>query len=286
MNNQIEKQKSQNSLNLSKKQNELIGTWIENEIELELAQTFSYKKIGQFDKQDMTELVELMAKWKVLLGAVNEATSAELILICQFIYDNFKKFTLEDIKMAMNWAISGKINMSFVSTKSISALYVSKALQLYEEEKKNIINKIALNKANYERKESISNNSNATPEDKANIFKELIIDVYKNYKQKNNFQDFKDFVYYWIKNNKIFIPSKTIIQEAMIYGETKNRELKELEKEDKRKVFSVIKYFESQDDEYRKKKFARQYIVIQFFNKINNLEELLSYIKIQQFKNK
>ena len=234
----------------------------------------------------MTELVELMAKWKVLLGAVNEATSAELILICQFIYDNFKKFTLEDIKMAMNWAISGKINMSFVSTKSISALYVSKALQLYEEEKKNIINKIALNKANYERKESISNNSNATPEDKANIFKELIIDVYKNYKQKNNFQDFKDFVYDWIKNNKIFIPSKTIIQEAMIYGETKNRELKELEKEDKRKVFSVIKYFESQDDEYRKKKFARQYIVIQFFNKINNLEELLSYIKIQQFKNK
>jgi hypothetical protein len=286
MNNQIEKQKSQNSLNLSKKQNELIGTWIENETELELAQTFSYKKIGQFDKQDMTELVELMAKWKVLLGAVNEATSAELILICQFIYDNFKRFTLEDIKIAMNWAISGKIDMSFVSTKTISALYVSKALQLYEEEKKNIINKIALEKSNYERKESISKGANASVEDKANIFKELLIDVYKNYKQENKFQDFKDFVYLWLKNNKIFIPSKKLIQDAMIYGETKNRELKQLEKEDKRKVFSVIKYFESQDEEYRKKKFARQYIVMQFLDKINNLQELLSYIKIEQFKNK
>lgn len=234
----------------------------------------------------MTELVELMAKWKVLLGAVNEATSAELILICQFIYDNFKRFTLEDIKIAMNWAISGKIDMSFVSTKTISALYVSKALQLYEEEKKNIINKIALEKSNHERKESISKGSDASLEDKANIFKELLIDVYKNYKQENKFQDFKDFVYSWLKNNKIFIPSKKLIQDAMIYGETKNRELRQLEKEDKRKVFSVIKYFESQDEEYRKKKFARQYIVMQFLDKINSLQELLSYIKIEQFKNK
>lgn len=234
----------------------------------------------------MTELVELMAKWKVLLGAANEATSAELILICQFIYDNFKKFTLEDIKIAMNWAISGKIDMSFVSTKTISALYVSKALQFYEEEKKNVINKIAADKASYERKQSIQTESKATPEEKANIFKDLLIDVYKNYKQHNKFQDFKDFVYSWLKNNKIFIPSKKLIQDAMIFGETKNRELKQLEKEDKSKVFSVIKYFESQDDEYRKKKFARQYIVTQFFDNIKNLQELLSYIKIEQFKTK
>jgi len=260
------KQKLQNSLNLSNKQNELIGSWIENETELELVQTFSTKRIGHFTKEDMAQLVELMAKWKVLLGAANEATSAELVLICQFIYDNFKKFTLEDIKIAMNWAISGKIDMSFVSTKTISALYVSKALQLYEDEKKLIINKIAAEKAAFERKESINNATPATPQEKANIFKSLLIDVYINYKENGKFFDFKDFVYNWMKNNKIFIPSKKDINDAMIYGETKNREYKQLEQKDKKEFLNATKYFESQDDEYKKKKFARQYIVTQFFD--------------------
>ena len=268
----------------SNKQNELIGNWIENETELQLVKTFSNKKIGHYDKQDMAKLVELMAKWKVLLGAANEATSAELILICQFLYDNFKKFTLEDIEIAMNWAISGKIDMSFVSTKTISALYVSKALQLYEEEKKNIINKIASEKASYERKESINNNVEATPQQKAEIFKELLINTYVDYKEKEYFHDFKDFIYNWLKDNKIFVPTKSLINEAMIYGETKTREFKELEKENKKQVFTITKYFESQDDSYRKKKFARQFIVMQFFNKVNNLKELINYIKLEQFK--
>jgi hypothetical protein len=285
MNNQIVKQKLQNSLNLSNKQNELIGSWIENETELELVKTFSTKRIGHFTKEDMAQLVELMAKWKVLLGAANEATSAELVLICQFIYDNFKKFTLEDIKIAMNWAISGKIDMSFVSTKTISALYVSKALQLYEDEKKLIINKIAAEKAAFERKESINNATPETPQEKANIFKSILIDVYINYKENGKFFDFKDFVYNWMKNNKIFIPSKKDVNDAMIYGEIKNREYKQLEQKDKKEFLNATKYFESQDDEYKKKKFARQYIVTQFFDKLNNLQELLSYIKLEQFKN-
>ena len=233
----------------------------------------------------MAQLVELMAKWKVLLGAANEATSAELILICQFIYDNFKKFTLEDIKIAMNWAISGKIDMSFVSTKTISALYVSKALQLYEDEKKLIINKIAAQKAAFERKESINNATPATTEEKANIFKSILIDVYIKYKENGKFFDFKDFVYNWMKNNKIFVPSKKDVNDAMIYGETKTRQYKQLEQKDKKEFLNATKYFESQDDEYKKKKFAREYIVIQFFDKLNNLQELLSYIKLEQFKN-
>lgn len=270
----------------SNKQNELIGNWIENETELQLVKTFSNKRIGHFNKEDMAKLVELMAKWKVLLGAANEATSSELILICQFLYDNFKKFTLEDIEIAMNWAISGKIDMSFVSTKTISALYVSKALQLYEEEKKNIINKIAQEKASYERKESIRNNKQVSEEEKANIFKELLINTYLDYKEKNFFLDFKDFIYNWLKNNKIFIPTKNLVNEAMIYGEEKTREYKKLEKEDKQQVYSVTKFFEAQDDAFRKKKFARQFIVMQFFNKIKNVSELISYIKLEHFKTK
>ena len=61
---------------------------------------------------------------------------------------------------------------------------------------------------------------------------------------------------------------------------------KELEKEDKKQVYSVTKFFEAQDDAFRKKKFARQFIVMQFFNKIKNVQELISYIKLEHIKTK
>ena len=91
-----------------KKQNVLIGDWIRNDTEIAVAQTFSEKRIGSFDREDMAKLVEVMAKWRVLLGVNNDSSETELIVICQFVYDNFKKFTLMDIKLAMNWAVSGK----------------------------------------------------------------------------------------------------------------------------------------------------------------------------------
>lgn len=274
----------QNSLSQLNKQNELIGNWIKTETELELVKTLSHKKIAHFTKEDMASLVEVMAKWKVLLGATNEATSEELILICQFIYDNFKKFTLEDIKIAMNWSISGKIDMSFVSTKTISALYVSKALQLYENEKKNVINKIAEEKLLYERKKSRDEVIIATPEEKANTFKTILIDVYSDYKNNGNFFDFGDFVYNWIKENKILIPTKQQVIDAMIYGEQKLREYKYSENKEQTKIIS--KFLESQSDESKKKKFAREYIITKFFIQIKDITHLLSYLKLEQFKNK
>jgi hypothetical protein len=86
-----------------------------------------------------------------------------------------------------------------------------------------------------------------------------------------------------MKNNKILNPTKTDINDAMIYGETKLREVKQLELEDKTKAKNLTKYFESQDDEFRKKKFARNYVITKLFEKVE-FSQLLGYIKIEQFK--
>jgi hypothetical protein len=263
----------------------LIGDWIRNDTELAIAKTFEEKRIGDFDKQDMTKLVELMAKWKLLLGVTTETTSQELIEICKFVYGNFKRFTLSDVTLAMNWAISGKTDMSYVSVKSMSAMYVSKAINLYEEEKRNIVNRIAESKAAYERKKSRDEIIQVTPQEKADTFKTILIDAYDDYKNKGSFNDLGDFVYNWMKNNKIFNPSKQDINDAMIYGETKLRELRKLEIEDRDKFKQLTKYLQSQDDETRKKKFAREYVISKFFDKVG-LGQLVSYIKLEQFQNK
>lgn len=232
----------------------------------------------------MKGLVEVMAKWRLLLGVTQtDSTEVELIVICQFVYDNFKRFTIEDIKLAMNWAISGKIDMQFVSTKSISAMYISKALNQYEDEKRAIVQRIAESKEAYERQKSREQKIEVSPQEKAESFKLILLDAYNDYHSKGEFYDFQDFIYNWMRKNKILNPTKDDINNAMIYGETKLREVKQLELQDKEKVKNITKYFESQDDDYRKKKFARNYIITKFFEKLE-YSQLLDYIKIEQFK--
>ena len=278
--NEIVKQNSKSLSSQLKKQNQLIGDWVKNSTDLQIARTYDHKKIGDFNKEDMKSLVEIMGKWKFLLGVQNEATDQELIFICQFVYDEFKKFTLEDIKIAMHWAISGKTDLTYVSQKTLSAAYVSKAIQAYEEEKRHIIQKIAYDKEVFERKKAREEKLDITVEEKMSNFKNILITEYNNYKTQGRFYDFGDFIYNWIKNNKIVNTTKSLVSDAMIYGERKSREFNI--KTDEIKRPKVLEY-NMNDSEFRKKKFAREYIIMKFFDKIT-LEQLSNLVKINQFK--
>lgn len=260
-------------------QNQLLGDWIRTEQEYSIAQTYSEKKLGQYDKSDMTMLVELMAQWKVHIGVTGEAFDNELIFICQFLYDNFKHFTISDIRLAMNWAISGKLDLSFVSSKTLSSLYVSKTLNLYEEEKRRLVNKISQEKENYERKRELSNKLEISPLDKANQFKEHIMSVYNKYKQDAVLIDIGDLIYNWVRNNKIINITNIDIEEALKYSH--NRYIDEKANENLRAVFK--KNTDEISKEVRKKKFAREYILMKFFDKVDIIN-IIKVIREEQFK--
>ena len=246
-----------------------------------VVQTFSEKRIGDFNKDDMKGLVEIMGKWRFLLGVQSESSDAELVYICQFIYDEFKKFTLSDIRLAMNWAISGKTDMTFVSQKSLSAAYVSKAIQAYEDEKRSIVKRISYDKEAYERNKHINEPLNITPEEQANTFLSILVDAYNEYKEKGSFYDLGDFIYNWVKKHKIVTPTKQVINDAMIFGETRLREYKSEQKHDA--GMRRIKRMDSGNDESHKKKCAREYIIRKFFDKVE-FEQLVKLVKVEQFK--
>jgi len=281
MNNQLAKANLQNSISQYKGQNLLIGDWIKNDADLMVVETFSEKRIGDFNKDDMKGLVDIMGKWRFLLGVQSESSDSELIFICQFIYDEFKKFTLSDIRLAMSWAISGKTDMTFVSQKSLSAAYVSKAIQAYEDEKRSIVKRIAYDKEAYERNKHVNEPLNISPEEQANTFLSILIDAYNKYKEKGDFYDFGDFIYNWMKKHKIANITKQLVNDAMIYGETRYREFKAEQKHEA--GMKRIKIMDTGDDESNKKKFAREYIIRKFFDKVE-FEQLVKLVKVEQFK--
>jgi hypothetical protein len=270
---------SNNSLTQFSKQNPLIGNWINDDNELAIAKTFDDKRLKDYNAEDMVRLVEVMAKWRLLLGVTSDVSSAELTFICQFLYDNFKNITLSDINLSMNWAISGKIEIGFVSQKTISSFYVSKALLAYSEQKKKIVEDILYKKERHEIRESNSRVVELNAEKRANNFKDYLIAVYNNYEDMGVVNDLGDMVYKWLKKSEILITTPELVSNALVYGNEKYIE----ERQNESLIGIINKVVDTFTEENRKKKLARAYIISTIFSKMT-LQELILKIKISHFE--
>lgn len=281
MSNELQKTQLNSSKAVSVRQNKLIGDWIQNEAEYEVAKTYEEKTIGDFTKQDMTKLVELMAHWRILLGVTSDSTELELVIICQFVYDNFKKFTLADVRLAMNWAIAGKIDVGFVSQKSLASFYVSKVLNSYDERKREIFNDFMERRDRHLRRIEIDKKSEPSLEEKAKTFKEMIMGLYKAHQNNQNFYDFNDFVYNWLKSTGQIQATQEEINAAVFYGQEKYRE--ERRQQNAANILRHISNMDVADNkEEKQKKFAREYIIKKYFDKYT-IGEIIARIKPSQF---
>lgn len=278
MSQEIQKhQPSKNSLTLYTEQNSLIGKWIKSDDQYAVALTYSEKRIGDFKREDMTKLVELMAQWRLLLGVTSESTEHELIVICQFMYDNFKKYTLADVRLAMNWAISGKVEVGYVTQKNISSFYVSKAMKAYDDEKRVIYNRLMEERDKYLSRMEESE-MKVTPLQEAESFKEMIVGMYDSVQTGGVFYDIGDIVYNWMKRTGQLKPTKEQIDLAVKYGIDKYHS----EKEDKSLRQKMVESVDPADREAKKKKYAREYMVIQYLT-VNSLGDIINKIHPSQF---
>lgn len=240
--------------------------------------TYSEKKIGQFQREDMARLVEVMGKWRLLLGVTTDSSDVELTVICQFVYDNFKHLTISDILLAMNWVISGKAEVGFVTQKNISSYYVSRALNAYEDEKRRIYNQLMYERDKYLENQQKLNQPEPTPEEKANTFKELIISMYQSHKKGGLFVDFGDFVYKWMKRANLLNIRKSVVDEAVQYGRTKYLEEKRSQNQK-----NIMQQIDPPNKEERQKKLSRQYIIMKFFDE-HTIPEIVEKIKPKDFQ--
>lgn len=264
----------------SVKPNELLGSWITNKEHYEIALTYSEKKIGKFNRDEMGEIVDVLAQWRLMLGVTSDTTQEELIFITQFLYDNYKHFTLSDLKTAKTWSIMGRIEIGFVSQKTFSSYYISRCLNAYEEEKRRIINEINHRKERYESRMAIENPKKLSAEEEAKSFKDHIVTMYSAYTNGREIYDIGDMVYNWLKSVGLITPNGKEVQDAIIFATEKLRQLKYDELNAKTKI-----NLDQEGEEIRKKKYAREYCIMRLFEK-TPLSELVGKIRVEYFINK
>ena len=260
-----------------KKPNNLIGNWIVNSEEYNIASTLSEKKIGDFNREEMGSIVDLMANWRLMLGVTNEVTQEELVFITQFIYDNYKYLCLRDLEYAKNWAIMGKTDVGFVTQKTFSSYYVSRCINAYEAEKRRIINEISHRKERYETKKAIEKPTQLSPQEKANSFKDHLLTLYKSFNEEREYVDIGDMVYNWAKENNLLSLNPREVDAAMVYAKERLREYKTTEKS----VSTSLNV--PMDEDTRLKKYARIFVLNNMFRKYA-ISELVNKINLEYFK--
>lgn len=277
-NHELQKAESSNLQVQSATPNKLIGNWITSREENEIALTMAEKRIGQFDRRDMEDIVDVLAQWRLMLGVTSDTTQEELIFITQFIYDNYKHLTLSDIKMAKTWSITGRVDVGFVTQKTFSSYYISRSINAYEDEKRRIINEIDNKRERYLVRMEIEKPTLISPEAEMKSFQEHIVTMYQSYHEGNDPYDIGDMVYDWLKKVKLANPNQAEVSEALIYANEKLREHKYEQGKGKTKITLDA----SESDEMLKKKFARSYIRNKIFERVP-LSSIISKIMIEQF---
>lgn len=265
------------TMQLSRRNNSLIGGWLNSEEERSIVASYDEKRLKHFDKDDIKKLVEVIARWRLLLGVTAESNDTELLVITQFVYDNYPNITLTDIGYAMNWAISGRIEVGFVSQKNISSYYVSRAINAYIAEKRRIVNDIEERKNTY-KAQAEPEKIEQTPLQKANTFKSIILNLYDSYKKEKPIFDYNDIVYEWLKRSKNLCLDPKIISEAIRYGKQRVIE----EKQDNTVNGFLIRTLED-DKELREKKHSRVYMIKWFFMDKQSPKDIIDLINVNDF---
>lgn len=254
------------------KQNNMVGSWIKTEEENKLVLSQYGSKIAELENPNA--LMELLGKWRYYVGIKQDPTPEEFIIISKFIRSNFGDLTLDEIDLAIELSVMGKLNIDNVAYNQFSVLYVVNILNSYKEYRH--INMLKI--LDVREKELIKEReaNRYTPEYKLNNMKQLFIDQYAEFKEKGAIFDYFNSCYNYLKKNNYLIIDKQTKEEAVEYGK---RTIKK-EKDSKIGLYLIKTYTK----EEMEKVYMRNYCVQKFFNTITDINEFVKTFKLEHFQ--
>lgn len=89
-------------------------------------------RIGRADISELKEVLRLVMM-KIGLRAANMPTEIEKAVLIGHIYENYSGHTLEEIKLAFDMAISGKLDVDATCYENFSCLYFSSIMNAYRD---------------------------------------------------------------------------------------------------------------------------------------------------------
>lgn len=221
---------------------------------------------------NIEDLLKVVSQWRMFIGISDKDFSEEIALNTKFIFQNFNYLTIAEIQLAYNLSILGKLdNVEFYGT--FSPMYISKVLNSYLYYRKMELADTVRKKEKHDQ-EQLEVQNKPTPEQQAELTKEIFIDFYKEWQDKGEINDVFNICYNFLRKHKIINPDKDEISFAVVWGKDKAALIKS----------KVYKPFDSYrlDIDKEEKRWARNWCVQNYFKK-NGIDVLINNIKSELF---
>lgn len=260
---------------LQQKQSNSLIQHAKNQDEANFVIAFETKQ-KLYEHQD--SLIDVLAKWRWMVGINNNSQdeneiARELALLSQFVVENYSLLTIDEINLAINLSLTNKLDCDVNAYNSFSPAYVSRILNCYTSYKRELFNSLSERKERFDYTKELENKP--TAQQKMDGIVELIKYLHDGYKESGEVIDHFNTLYNYLRNNNKMQVSKELINDALVYAEIKTRE-------HIHNYFSDVLGQHNINEEYIKKRFARNYCVKDYFEKVG-LDNIIASVNINEF---
>lgn len=266
------------------------------------------KKISEHTTDEEDNLfLDLLKKWKIYTGIINQPSPADYIIILEFITKNYPKLNLKDIEAAIELstsnqltAIKSSIDESFAS---FSCTYVGRVLTAYVKYKSDTVHDIRTEIEKYQL--LLPAPKKSLEEYKKEFFKFIEISYNEVLEKQYEYDDYRNLLFDFLYKNRYIKLTQAKKNEAILFARTKLTTKKKVEK--KQSNFSTLldnlklitQRIEQKDYSIQKQKSntksstyteediiktAANYTIVKYLLSLKKITDLLDKITDEQIK--
>ena len=229
---------------------------------------------------EMNELLKVVTTWRLYLGIKEDASKEELVLITNFIKDNYPEFTKKEIESAYKLAITNKLNVDAEPYGKFSPIYVARILNAYRTFKTETMAQIRIRKNQFEREQQLEKPK--TKEELIEAKKNHILWYIQTLNQKTDYVgDYNKWCWDFMTKNKIITGDNVNFAKAKEEAENlKNRNIRNIFL----RVFQQMTLPEREKEEQvLLEMYGRYYLLKQYFSNVRNPKQWLEQFNDDQF---
>jgi hypothetical protein len=228
------------------------------------------KQIGNYTTtEDLTKLIGMVTKWRIMLGLSKEMSEEELKINVQFIKTNYPKFTLKDIDIAINWSLQGKLGVTVEPYGAFSPLYISRILNAYGAKSEEMINEV-LQRKKLEARLQASEKTVLTYDESVKQRREYIVWFINKIKNENKYiGDFDNIMWDFVTKYNLIKVNEKWTEQASEFAD--GEILRENMDEGYAKFYDKLNFNDKKVEmKKRREMYGRYYLLKKYFDTIEN----------------
>lgn len=263
-------------MQLQKQRRESLIKYAATAQEKQICAAMNTKRFGEFNKQDMGELIEAIGVMGYYVGLSKSVTGDDILLLAKFLVKSYPALSMGEFKLAVE--LNTKMAFGEIHHYGVfSPMYLSKVIDAYSEFRATAMRLVF---ERQDRAEAEQHNSGISREESHQMMIQMVATEFQKFKATGKVDDFFSIIYYFLKKTGRLVLTPEVEEAAKKYAEeivAANRRRKA-----DADFSEAAKRLYIQDEKVAYRIGCRNYCVQHVFSQVEDIDKYVSEIKIEE----